>query len=170
MPYLNNRRTNWEHFRNIINEELNCKIFLKSEIELEAAIENFTKVMQKATRESTPVMKPQNNMQYCSINVKIEEKRRIRKQWQLTRSAKDKTKFNKTTKELKILLHNEKNLAIQKCLENLTATVATDYSLWKATRIIKQPQQSIPPIRLSNGNWARSDDDKAEAFASGRSL
>lgn len=37
--------------------------------------------------------------------------------------------------------------------------------MWKATRKIKQPQQSIPPIRLSNGNWARSDADKAEAFA-----
>lgn len=110
LPYLNNRRTNWEHFRNIINEELNCKISLKSKIELEEAIENFTKVIQKAAWEATPVIKPQYNTQYCLLNIKtkIEEKRRIRKQWQLTRSVKDKIKFNKATKELKILLHNKK--------------------------------------------------------------
>lgn len=49
-------------------------------------------------------------------------------------ATKDKIKLNKATKELKILLQNEKNLAIQKYLENLTATETTDYSLWKATK------------------------------------
>lgn len=167
LPYLNNRRTNWEHFRDILNKVIDCNISLKTEVELEEAIENFTKAIQKAAWESTPVIKTQNNIQFCSLNVKakIKEKRKIRKQWQLTRSTKIKTKLNKVTKELKILLQNEKNLAIQKYLENLTATETTDYSLWKATKKIKQPQKSIPPIRLPTGNWARSDAEKAEAFA-----
>lgn len=53
------------------------------------------------------------------------------------RSLKDKAKLNKATKELKALLQNEKNLAIQKYLENLTVTEATDYSLWRATKKMK---------------------------------
>lgn len=35
----------------------------------------------------------------------------------------------------------------------------------KSHQKIKQPQKSIPPIRLPTDNWARSDVKKAEAFA-----
>lgn len=30
---------------------------------------------------------------------------------------------------------------------------------------ILRPQAGNPPIRLSNGDWARNDENKAEAFA-----
>ncbi|KMQ93692.1 rna-directed dna polymerase from mobile element jockey-like protein [Lasius niger] len=55
--------------------------------------------------------------------------------------------------------------AIEDYLKNLSATEATDYSLWKATKKIKNPQQSIPPLRLPDGKWARSSKDKANLFA-----
>ena len=41
-------------------------------------------------------------------------------------------------KELKQLLNDEKQKAIQEYLESLTASEATDYSLWKATIRLKQ--------------------------------
>jgi len=44
-------------------------------------------------------------------------------------------------------------------------TEATDYSLRKATRKIKQPQHQIPPIRTNHNTWARTDKQKATAFA-----
>jgi hypothetical protein len=47
----------------------------------------------------------------------------------------------------------------------LTATTATDYSLWKATKRLKRPQQSIPPLKTSDDKWARSNEEKAMAFA-----
>ena len=47
----------------------------------------------------------------------------------------------------------------------MTATTATDYSLWKATKRLKRPQQSIPPIKTSDDKWARSNEQKAMAFA-----
>lgn len=122
LPYPNNRNTNWEYYRDIINEKLNCKISLKTEIELEEAIENFIKIIQKAAWESTPKIKPKFNTQHnYSLNVitKIKEKRKIRKKWQISRSAKDKSKLNKATKKLKTLLQDKKNLAIQKYLDNL---------------------------------------------------
>jgi hypothetical protein len=40
-----------------------------------------------------------------------------------------------------------------------------EYSLWKATRKIKQPKQQIPSIRKSDNNWARNDQQKATTFA-----
>jgi hypothetical protein len=47
----------------------------------------------------------------------------------------------------------------------LTPTDATDYSLWKATRKIKHPEQHIPPLRTTHNTWARTDKQKATAFA-----
>jgi len=77
----------------------------------------------------------------------------------------DKQRYNKIAKELKLLLHTLKNDGIQNYLQGLTPTEATDYSLWKATRTIKQPQHQTPPIRINSSAWARTDKQKATAFA-----
>jgi hypothetical protein len=39
------------------------------------------------------------------------------------------------------------------------------YALWKATKKIKQVTKPSPPLRASQGTWARSNVDKAHAFA-----
>jgi hypothetical protein len=62
-------------------------------------------------------------------------------------------------------LHNLKIEGIQNYLKGLTPTKATVYSLWKATRKIKQPQHQTPPIRIDHNTWARTDKQKATAFA-----
>jgi hypothetical protein len=68
-------------------------------------------------------------------------------------------------KELKQLLHDEKQKAIQTYLESLTATEATEYSLWQATKRLKRPQTPIPPLRTGGGEWAKSDTQKANVLA-----
>jgi hypothetical protein len=62
-------------------------------------------------------------------------------------------------------LHNLKNEGIQNYLKGLTPTEATDFSLRKATRKIKQLQHQIPPVRINHNTWARTDKQKATAFA-----
>jgi hypothetical protein len=42
------------------------------------------------------------------------------------------------TQELKQLLNDKKNGCIQTFLQDLTPTESTDYSLWKATKKLKQ--------------------------------
>ena len=74
-------------------------------------------------------------------------------------------RYNKLAKELKNLLHNLKNKGIQDYLKGLTPIEVTDYSLWKATRKMKRSQQHIPPIRINHNTWARTDKQKATAFA-----
>jgi hypothetical protein len=44
-------------------------------------------------------------------------------------------------------------------------TEATAYSLWKATRKIKQPQHQIPPVRINRNTWTRTNKQKATTFA-----
>jgi hypothetical protein len=61
------------------------------------------------------------------------------------RSPQDKAALNKAVKELKQLLHDEKQQAIQAYLTSLSATETTDYSLWKAIKRLKQPQSPPPP-------------------------
>lgn len=45
------------------------------------------------------------------------------------------------------------------------ASAATEYSLWKATKRLKQPQASFPPLRRPDGDWTRNNMDKATTFA-----
>ena len=49
--------------------------------------------------------------------------------------------------------------------ENLSPQGKSDGSLWKATRHLKTPKNPEPPLRLDNGSWARSNEEKALAFA-----
>ena len=50
-------------------------------------------------------------------------------------------------------------------LSELTADKSTEYSLWKSTKYLKRPTNHIPPIRCSNGQWAKSNEEKATVFA-----
>jgi hypothetical protein len=69
------------------------------------------------------------------------------------------------TQELQQLLNNNKNDCIQTFLQGLTPTESTDYSLWKATKKIKQGKKPTAPLRTSQGTWARKNVEKAHAFA-----
>jgi hypothetical protein len=69
------------------------------------------------------------------------------------------------TQELKQLLNNNKNDCIETFLQGLTPTESTDYSLWKATKKIKQVKKPSPPLRTSQGTWARSTVEKTHTFA-----
>jgi hypothetical protein len=69
------------------------------------------------------------------------------------------------TQELKQLLNNNKIDCIQTFLQGLTLTEFIDYSLWKMTKKMKQVKKPSPPLRTSQGTWARSNVEKAHAFA-----
>ena len=81
-------------------------------------------------------------------------------EWNLIRAS-----TIKKTKELRKLLQKLKNESIQEYLKGLTATEITDYSLYKATRRLKRPQVPVPPIKTDEGNWASTNQEKAETFA-----
>ena len=164
---LYNKNTNWNKYGTLINNTVTCNIPLKNADEITNAIEKFNEAIITAAKEATPMRVQNKQQQHCPIKVKdkIEAKRKLRKRWQTTRSPIDKAKLNKATKEIKILLENIKNDSIQDYLLNLDNNRETDYSLWKATRKLKRPQQHIPPIKKVNGKWANSDKDKAMTFA-----
>ena len=87
------------------------------------------------------------------------------KQWQKYRSPELKTHLNKLTKDLKQLLYEQRNQGVQQYLKNLCPSKVNDYTLWKATRKLRQNIKPSPPIRKRDGSWARSNDEKAKTFA-----
>jgi hypothetical protein len=49
-------------------------------------------------------------------------------------------------------------------LQGLTPTESIDYSLWKGAKELKQVKETSP-LRTSQETWARSNVEKAHAFA-----
>lgn len=166
-PVLCNRLTDWMEFRRIIDSNLSCNLTLKNQSNIDQATYQLCSTIQEAAWAATPELQQTQclNTYPKSIKDKIAEKRKLRKRWQITRAPNDKTLLNQASKQLKNQLNMLKNESIQDYLSNLSATEASDYSLWKATRKLKNPQLTIPPIRDEFGKWARSNKDKAFAFA-----
>jgi hypothetical protein len=79
-------------------------------------------------------------------------------------NTESKRLLHTATQELKQLLNN-KNDCMQTFLQGFTPTESTDYSLWKATKKIKHVKKPSPPLRTTQAPWARSNIEKAHAFA-----
>ncbi|KAF2887237.1 hypothetical protein ILUMI_18936 [Ignelater luminosus] len=63
---------------------------------------------------------------------------------------------NKTTLRPSTVLTSEE--------ESILKDDNRDYLLWRLSRKLKSQQQTKTPIRKSDGNWARSDEDRANTF------
>ena len=164
---LGAKTTNWVTFQNYINENLTLKVPLKTDRDIEDYGHHVVQTIQQAAWFSTTNPHKHSNQNTCApaLRQKILDKRWLRRRWQHTRSPQDKANLNKTTNDLKILLKNYKQQAIQTYLESLTPTEATDYSLWKATKRLQRPQTPNPPLRTPGAEWAKSDDQKVNTLA-----
>jgi hypothetical protein len=70
---------------------MTLKVPLKTETDIEEAVENITKAIKNAAGQSAPDRNEQNSTEECPIIVKQKiEKRKARKRWQLTRAPQDK--------------------------------------------------------------------------------
>jgi hypothetical protein len=167
---LYNRNTDWNQFRNLINNRLNLNVPLLSCEDLENAVDYFVDCIQQTAKAATPTLHYPNSEKIglnYPVYVKrmIAEKRRLRRIWQNSRNPNDKASFNRAAQNLKRVLYRTKNQWFEEYTKSLSATEATDYSLWKATKNLKHPKIPIPPILKPDGNWAKSNEDKSEAFA-----
>jgi hypothetical protein len=95
-----------------------------------------------ATPEHTDTLKAYEFL--ILLTQKIKQKRRLRRGWRLLRTPESKRLLNTATQELKQLLNNNKNDCIQTFLQGHTPTESIAYSLWKATKKIKQVKKSSP--------------------------
>jgi len=151
-----------------MNYNCDLKIPLKTSSDIDAAINLLGDTIKEAAIECTVIKSISKKQNYTSTEIQklINEKRIIRRQWQTTRSPILKYKLNKAIRILRNALKDDQNVTLGNYLRELTATEATDYSLWKATKQLKRPIIMCPPIRKINGDWARSNLEKCDVFAS----
>lgn len=109
---LFSRRTDIGLFQSYIEDNVNLKMPIKTEAELEEAEEMFTNLIHRSALMATPQDVEQNISKFkISFEIKklIKLKRRLRKVWQSTRSPTDKTNFNRAVRVLQHKLKAHKN-------------------------------------------------------------
>jgi hypothetical protein len=131
-PVLVNRRTDWESFRQSLEEKINLILPLRNEEQLDREVEKFLVDIQQSALENTPEIKKRikRNNYPKEIRDLIAEKRKARRRWHQTRDLQDKTELNNLAQRLKREIKEIKNDSIRE----LTNDNNTDYSLRKATK------------------------------------
>jgi hypothetical protein len=164
---LYNRHTDWDLFRENVNAKIDLRIKIKTKSEIDVAIAEYTRTLQESAKAATPLSPITVPVVTYPPDIRemVLEKRRARKRWQRTRLAHDKATLNRLTRKLSQKIKSFKNKSFKTYLENLDGTPDTDYSLWKACRKIKRPPFQAQPIRKENGEWAKSEEETASAFA-----
>ena len=148
-----NKSTNWETFREILKSSLITNVPLKTEMNIEQAIVYYNDTIIDSAVKSTP---PQKLIREQSalpnyIKVKVKEKRKLRPDIQ-------------ATAKLKVLLKEHDDYKSQCYLLALTPTVATDYSLWKATKRLSN-NTSHNPLKYADGSCSKTNKERAEILA-----
>jgi hypothetical protein len=73
MPTLSTKLTNWENFRNYIDEHINLNLRIKEHQELDEATQHFTTIIQAAEWYSTPSIAEKKNDESNNVPVSIRE-------------------------------------------------------------------------------------------------
>lgn len=164
---LCNKYTDWNSFREYIDEKTNLSVPIKTPEDIEEQTRYITSLIQTSCWINTPI---DNNNKYRTRNLpleirnKIQEKRRLRRVWHNSRNSSDKTAFNKAIVELRVMIKNANNEIIEKKMSTLSATVTNDYSLWKFMKSHNKPQTANLPLKWDN-KWTRTSEEKAQLFA-----
>ena len=161
-------KTNLNAYTDFVDRNLNLKVPIKNNEQLEDAIESFINLIHEAATSSTSEYTGSASGSNVRITAELQklivEKRRLRRNYQQTRSIADKRIFNRACRYVKIRLDKFKNDLQGEFFQHLDARRNDEYSLWNATKYIKRPTKRNVPIRNNAGLWIRSDSAKAETF------
>lgn len=164
-PSLTSKRMDWEKYREELVNSLSIPISLKTENELEEAVEYFTQSVQKAAwASSVPTVENKDHLPAYPdyIRALIRERRKARKSWQTTRLPTNRRIYNRLNNELKKLITKYKRQTYETYTSNLNAD---DGSLWRSTRRALQQKVVSMPLRREDGTWAITDSEKTEIFS-----
>jgi hypothetical protein len=123
-PKLFITQTDHKKFHDIINEEIDLKIKLKTTSDIDEAVNKLTTFIQQAVRTSmksdkiiSPIKNNANSNYFLlpeEIRSLITEKRRARASYQLSRLPSHKSAYNKLANSLKKILAKHKANSLKK--------------------------------------------------------
>ena len=140
---------------------------LGNEEQLEGEVEKLLVDIQQSVWENTPEITRRTNGNNYPKEIRdlIAEKRKARRRWQQKRDPQDRTELNNLAQQLKREVRELNNDSISAYPRELCNDNNTDYSLRKAPKKLNRPVMQIPPIRETDGTWARNNEQKAQRFA-----
>jgi hypothetical protein len=165
-PSLFTTTTDRYKFHDIINQNINLKIKLKSEHDIDEAVNNLTTLIHSVASLSNTKKNP-NHLSHKhpflpeQVRSLIVEKRRARALYQYTRLSSHKSAYNRLANSLKKTLAKLKATIFEQKLNRLSSL---DGSLWIKTKKILQYKTPATPLKKPDNSLAFSDYDKAELF------
>lgn len=100
--------------------------------------------------DSTRIANTCQNQNYSlDIKKRILEKRRLRRNWQLSRLSENKLALIETAMKLRVLLNKIDNDTLTHKLESLSLSNSSEYSLWKVIKNTRTP----PMIKTHKIQW-----------------
>jgi len=144
---LHNSKTNWDTYRQIIQDKVNLSIKLKEHEDIELETNNLLNLIQNAAKEATQNSDPQiptNNTPY-EIKKPVAEKGRARSVWQRTHTPDSRRKYNRISNKLKLKFQETRNESFEKYVSKLKRE---DNSVWKPIKIGENPKQHHPNTQI----------------------
>jgi len=92
-------------------------------------------------------------------------KKRLRREFIRTNDPAIDRLYGRISNRVKKVLAILKREATDAFLEKATPDESSTFALWKLTRRFKRQVSPKFPVRNPDGSWARSPQDRAEAFA-----
>ncbi|KAL4127574.1 hypothetical protein QTP88_011741 [Uroleucon formosanum] len=156
----------------LINKNINLNIRLKSNLDIDEAVNNFTTLIQSEAWTALKPVKTVNSNNIINSNFNyplipeeirclIVEKRRARARYHLSRLPSHKSAYNKLANSLKKILTTHKANAFEQKLHNLSVA---NGSLWRETKQLLKYKSPSTPLKKADNTLAISDAEKAEVF------
>lgn len=166
-PSLYNKTTNWDGFKCQLSEAIDLNIDLSTPDQLDEAVADFTKLIQNTIWDNTKTISHKTVGHNYPVEIRnlVALKRKIRRKWIQNRDPRLKTELNNKAQQIKRLIQELKVSSTNDFLQNLSGEKSTNYSLWKTTKKLTKKITPVPPILLENNDWARTDQQKVDAFA-----
>ncbi|KAL4120169.1 hypothetical protein QTP88_012899 [Uroleucon formosanum] len=164
LPKLFHHSTNRLKFHDLVDQNINLRVSLKSPQEIDTVINNLTNVIQSAAWASGPT-----KIQYLNVTPSVPEhirflisnKLRARAAYQRSRLPSHKRIFNNLSNSLKKILAKHKNQSFVNHLSNLSPN---NGSQWTATKSLLKYEPPLVPIINPHGGFASTYVEKAELF------
>jgi hypothetical protein len=140
---LHNSKTNWDTYRQIIQDKVNLSIKFKEHEYIEIETNNLPNLIQHAAKEATAnsdLQRTTNNIPY-KIKRLVAEKKRSRSIWQRTHTPDSRRICNRTSNKHKSKLHETRNKSFEKYVSNLKRK---DNFIWITIKILENPKQHHP--------------------------
>ena len=139
------RRVDWANFQTQLEELIPFDPELHYEMAIDTCVENLSVVVLKALAASTP-KRGRRDVPRPPIPARIKEqirlKKRLWRQWQITRDPTLKVEVNRLQKSLTRRLHERRSDQWSAILESL---YPEDQSLWRMTKRVMRVSTLSPP-------------------------